>query len=95
MAVAVPRRAGELQDNHVGPVMADGRNHIRKNAIVPPFRYGFFGRFREAEIDGAGEKLFRPIHAASRQQLLRANHAQQVALFRTDQVLPTLAARRR
>jgi hypothetical protein len=32
---------------------------------------------------------------ARRQQLLRANHAQQVALFRSDQVLPTLAARRR
>ena len=58
----------------------------------PHFFEGFIGGLDETEIDGAGEELLGAVDPARGQQFLRADQPQQVALLRSDEVLPALAA---
>ena len=59
---------------------------------MSPLGQGFLRRFREPEVNGARKKLLGSVDAAGSQKLLRANHAQQIALLRPNQVLAALSA---
>jgi hypothetical protein len=58
----------------------------------PHFGEGFRGSLGVAEIDRSREELLGAVDAARSQQFLRADKAQQVALFGSDQVLPALTS---
>ena len=61
LAVAIPRRTAESQDDHVRAVTPDHPNHVGEDAIMAPLLQGLVRGAGEAEIDSAGEKLFGPI----------------------------------
>ncbi len=90
--MAVARRAGEAEDDDIGLVAADDPDHIREDLVVAPFFEGFLRGFGEPEIDGAGEELLGSIDAAGGQEFLGADHAEEVALLRPNQVLAAFAA---
>ncbi len=92
LAVAVARSSGESQDDDIRTEAADDVNDIAKNFFPRPLPEGFFGVLGESEIDRAREKLFTSVDAAGRQEFLRSNDSQRVALFGTDQVLSAFAA---
>ena len=73
LAVAVARRAGESQHDHVGLEAADHPHHVAQDFVVAPFLEGLLRRFGEAEIDGAREELLRAVDAPGGEQLLRAD----------------------
>ena len=78
-ATAVGREAG---DDHVGAALPDHPHHIGQHLLLVPDGEGFLGRFREAEVVGAGEELPAAVDAAGRQQLLRPDDAQPLAQLR-------------
>ena len=92
LPVPIGRRTAEAQHDDVRPVAPDHPDDIAQGAVVSPFFHGFGRGLGESEVDGAGEKLVRPVDLASRQQLLRTDDAQQRPLFRADEVLPAFAA---
>ncbi len=55
----------------VGTKFPDYPHHIGEDFFVPPFGKTFFRRLGVTEIDGPGEKLFRPVDGAGSQQFLR------------------------
>ena len=95
LPVPVPRRAREAQNHHIRTEPANHPHHIGKDAFAPPFGERLFGRFGKPEVDGAREELFRAIDPPGRQQFLRADQPQQIALLGTNQVLPAFAAGQR
>ncbi len=95
LAVPIALGARETQNDHVRTESADHPHHVAQDLLVSPFLEGFLGGLGEAEVDGAREKLLRAIDSAGCQQLLRSDHAQRIALFRADQILAALAARKR
>src|SRR5262249_24796502 len=64
-----------------------------EDEVVIPDGQRLFGVFRIAEVDGAREVLFAAVDAPRGEQLLRADHAEELALLVADEVLPTVAAR--
>ena len=58
LAVSIARCAGEAEHHDIGLIAADHPDHVGENGVVAPFLDGFFGGFREAEINGAREELF-------------------------------------
>ena len=61
----------------------------------PHFSKRFLRSLGEAEVDRAREELFGAVDPAGSQQLLRADHAQRIALLGANQILAAFAARER
>src|SRR2546429_690403 len=96
LSMTVARRSAESQDNYIGAKSPDHPHHIAKNSFVAtPFCKRFLGGFAEPEINCTRKILLRAIDSPCRQKFLRADHAQRVALLRTNQILPALATRER
>src|SRR6185369_8524215 len=85
----------EARDDDVGLKSADGPDDVREDAVVAPDGERFVRTFGETEVEGAGEHLLRAVNAPRREQLLRADHAEELALFIADEILPAVAARQR
>src|ERR1019366_6961969 len=95
LPVPVLRRARKAQNHHIRTEPANYPHHIGKDALASPLGESLFRRFRISEVDRAREILFRAVDPPGRQQFVRTNQPQQIALLRTNQVLPAFAARER
>ncbi len=91
-ALACGRKAG---DDDVGLEAADVPDHVGEDRVVAPDRQRLLRVLGVAEVDGAGEGLLAAVDAPRRQELLRADHAEELALLVADQVLAAVAARHR
>src|SRR5690606_32097875 len=66
-----------------------------KDLVVSPDAESFRGALRVAEIAGSGEELARGVESPSREEFLRADDPEEIALFGADEVLASAAARQR
>ncbi len=95
LTVAVGLVPGEPRMDHERPEQPDHANHVAEHLAFAPLRLRFRQRLREAVVERAREELLAAIEPPRLKQFLRANDAQRVEQFRTDDVLPALAARQR
>lgn len=86
---------GEAGDDHIGAKAADHPDHIGEDGLVSPDLQGFGGGFGVAKVFGAGKELFGTIESAGLEKFMGADHAEQGALFATDQILSTASPRKR
>src|SRR5438105_12170740 len=95
MSVAAFARRRKARHDHIGLKFADDPHDIGENSVAIPDRERLLRRFAEPEVERTREELFGAVDAARRQQLLRADDAEELAFFVADEVLAAVAARQR
>src|ERR1700693_4440610 len=95
MSVAAFARRREARDADVGMQAGEVPPHIGQDGVVAPNGERFLRRLRVAEVDGPCEVLLASVDAPRGEKLLRAEDAEQLALFVADEVLSAVAARHR
>jgi hypothetical protein len=81
--------------DHVGTDGSNQADVIAENLLPSPLLERFIDAEREAEVHGAREVLLGAVEAVQGLELLRPQHAERFEDFRSDLVLPAVAARRR
>src|SRR6185436_14221591 len=91
MAVPVALRAVPLRSDYQRAKSANDANHVSEHRFPVPLGEGLFARLAEAEVEGAGEELYRAIHPSRGEQLIGANDAEQLIQLGAQQVLAAVA----
>lgn len=83
------RKAG---DDDVGTKLSIEPDRVTKDVLFPPDRERLLGTLRVAEVDRAGEELPRAVDPPRRQELLRPQETDELALLLSYEVLPAVAS---
>ena len=89
------RRNWKPCDDYIRMKLANDPDDIGEHLFPIPETQRFFRRFRETEINGAGEKLAATVKLARGQQFLGACHTELLVKLRANFVLPSIAPRER
>jgi hypothetical protein len=92
MTVAVSWRSRKAEHDYVRAETANIPDDVAEHLFARPLGERLRGGFRESEVDGAGEELFRTIDPTGGKKFLSANDSELVALFAADEILSALAA---
>src|SRR5687768_14531737 len=95
VTMSISGGADKLRDYDEWSIVADDLDDIANNHLLVPLLLCFGESFREAVVVCAREKLFGPVKLSRLQQLLGPDHAESLAEFGSDDVLPTITARKR
>ena len=85
-----PRR--EPRHDHIGTYRPNGAHHVSQQRLLAPHAQSFFWRLGVAEVHNRRKVLLAPVDPARFQQLVGADHAHEMPLFRADAVLASFAA---
>ncbi len=86
---------GKAGDDQIGLEATDHPDDIGEDGLVAPDPQGFIRRFGVAKVFGARKELLGSIESAGLEEFMCADHAEQWALFASDQILSTAAPRKR
>ena len=93
MVLSSPVAVGTHTGNDVRSQRPDHPNVVAQNLVAPPLLEGLLPTEGVAEVDGAGEVLFRAIEPMRRQQFLGPQGRQGVGQLGPDFVLSAVAPR--
>ena len=95
VTVTIAWGAGKYRHDDLRPEGPHHRHHVAENRVLGPVRVRLLGCLGKAEVVGARKELASSIETARREQLLRANHAEQYAQLVANEILSAVAPRER